>query len=93
MRSEPDYSPPEEEEEEASPQQVAAETSSESSESEEEESQESDEEVTEEKLTEQFDRLKASVKPKEKPAPVSVRKAGSSTGVRGLPFLLVKLAE
>ena len=66
----------------ASPEQVTAETSSGPSESEEEESQESDEEVTDEKLTEQFDRLKASVKPKEKPPPVSVNKAGSSTRVK-----------
>ena len=58
------------------PKKVKAEAPPESSESEEEESQESDHEVTDEQLTMQFDRLKASVKPKAKPPAVAVKRAG-----------------
>ena len=59
---------------------VKAEAPPESSES-EDDSQESEQEVTDERLTAQFNRLKASVKPKEKPPAGAVNTAGPPTDV------------
>ena len=77
VKSELDYNPLEEEADYvANAKKVKAEASPESPESEEEDSQEPEQEVTEEKLTEQFNRLKASVKPEEKPSAAAVKRAG-----------------
>ena len=77
VKSELDYNPLEEEEDYvANAKRVKAEASPESSESEEEDSQGPEQEVTDEKLTAQFNRLKASVKPEEKPSAAAANMAG-----------------
>ena len=74
VKSESDHSPLEEANDHVvNPKKVKAEAPPTSSESEEEKSQESDQVVTDEKLAIEFERLKASVTPKERPPAVSVK--------------------